>query len=316
MLDKKLSQALENLVSRGDLSQEDANKVEVEFNKTTAEDSSKRRILSEVGGYLGGLFILVALLILVGQQWKHLSRIAQFSLFLIVAILVFVASFITGKSTKSRARLAGLLGLVSAICATLSILIFRDNAQGLVPIAMLIGWLISLTAFILYRAHVGELSVAGYSIALGISGAEYFFPHFHNNPYLSALVLLAVGSTWLYLATTPFFHRGLGDAIAMATLFISGQLFFGGDLRFLAYLMDIAIAVTASWIFSKAPEWPLLVGGIAAITVGTGEFVGNTLGGSLGAALGLLTSGIVFVTGSIYSFKRSKRDTTKTITKL
>jgi len=65
--------------------------------------------------------------------------------------------------------------------------------------------------------------------------------------------------------------------------------------------------VVASWLYSRAPEWPLLVGGIAAITVGTGEFVGETLGGSLGAALGLLTSGIFFVIGSIYSLKRSKR---------
>ena len=40
MADKKLTQALENLVSRGELSQEDALKVETEFRKATEEDGS------------------------------------------------------------------------------------------------------------------------------------------------------------------------------------------------------------------------------------------------------------------------------------
>jgi len=307
MVDKKLTQALENLVTRGELSKEDALKVEVEYGKTNDEDSSKRKVLSEVGGYLGGLFILIALLILLSERWRHVSRVTQFSLFFAAAILLFTASVITGKLTKSRARLAGLFGVVASICATLAIVVIRASSHGLVTLAILVGWLTTFFAFFLYRTILGELSLAGFSIALGYSGTNFLLPHFNNNTYLASFILGAIGTLWLYLANINFFNRGVGDAAAMTMLFFSGQLLYRGNYRVLTYLICIAIAVAASWIYSHSPEWPLLVGGIAAITVGTGEFVSNTLGGSLGAALGLLTSGIFFVTGSIYSLKRTKR---------
>ncbi|MEI6294456.1 MAG: hypothetical protein WCO95_00200 [Actinomycetes bacterium] len=306
MADKRLSQALHNLVSRGELTQEDAHKVEIEFDRTTDDDGSKRKILSEVGGYLGGIFILISLLILFSQSWRHISRITQFSLFLLAAFLLFVGAKITGKSTNSRARLAGLLGAVSSFCLTMSIIVIRANSNELITLALLAGWLTAYFSFILFRTILGELSLAGYSIALAFSGANSLFPHLNNYSPVVSLILGAIGATWLYLANTDFFNRGFGDAVAMAMLFVSGQMLYGGNLRFLTYLICIAIAVAASWLYARAPEWPLLVGGIAAITVGTGEFVGDTLGGSLGAALGLLTSGIFFVIGSIYSLKRSK----------
>jgi len=77
MADKRLSQALHNLVSRGELTQEDAHKVEIEFDRTTDDDGSKRKILSAVGCYFGGIFILISLLILFSQSWRHISSITQ-----------------------------------------------------------------------------------------------------------------------------------------------------------------------------------------------------------------------------------------------
>jgi len=307
MTEVRLARALENLVSRGELSQEDARKVEIEFLLDAQEDSSQRKVLPEIGGYLGGLFILVALLILLSRHWRHIGRISQFSLFLVAAIVLFTAAVVTGKSSKPRARLAGLLGVISAICATLAIIVIKPAEHGLVMLGILVGWLITSATFTLYRTILSELSVAGFSLALCISGAEFLFPHFYNGSYLIAILILTLGSIWLYLANTQLFNRGLGDALAMAGLFLSGQIFFSGSLHILTYLICVEMVVLVGWFYPRAPEWPLLVGAIAAITVGTGEFVGSTLGGSLGAALGLLTSGIFFVTGSIYSLKRAQR---------
>ncbi len=307
MVDRKLTKALENLVSRGELSQEDAAKVELEYTNSNAEDGSRRKVLSEVGGYLGGLFILTGLLILFSERWRHISRMAQFSIFLTISLLLFAASLLTGKSTNSRSRLAGLLGVVSSICATLAIIDFRANGNSLTTFAILVGWTFTLCSFFLFRTIIGELSLAGFSIALGFSSTDHFLSHLHNSSHVAAFVLGTIGVIWLYLAQIKFFNRSFGDAVAMGMLFFSGQLTFRGNFHVVTYLICIAIAVVASWLYSHSPEWPLLVGGIAAITVGTGEFVSSTLGGSLGAALGLLTSGIFFVVGSIYSLKRSKR---------
>jgi hypothetical protein len=311
IVDKKLTQALENLVSRGEMTREDKHKVEVEFLLVADGDGSKRKVLSEIGGYLGGIFILISLLILFGQRWRNISRITQVSFFSLAAILLFTAALMTGKSSRPRARLAGLLSVVSAICATFAIIVIKTNEHGLVTLGILIGWLVTSAAFILFRTILGEFSLACYSLALGISGADFLFPHFYNGSYLIALVFLSLGSIWLYLANNHLFNRGFGDALAMAAFFLSGQIFFSGSLHTLTYLICIEMVVLVILFYSRAPEWPLLVGGIAAITVGAGEFVGSTLGGSLGAALGLLTSGVFFVTGSIYSLRRSKNDILK-----
>ena len=306
MTDKRLSLALDNLVSRGELSQEDAFKIEAEFTKTTSPEASRNKVLAEVGGYIGGLFIVVSVLIILGQSWHNISRFTLFSLILLMAIVQLMAVFVIGKSSGVRSRLGGLLGVTSAMCATLAIISLRLHDHAIPTLEISLGWLLTLGFYIRNKTIIGEFGLAGFSIAFGIAGIFFVTPHTRNNSYLSALVLFIVGSLWLVLANKKFFNRMIGDLLAMAMLFLSGQFMFTGNYRFITYLIYIALLVVALLLYSRSPEWPLLVGAIAAITVGTGEFVGETLGGSLGATLGLLTSGIFFVSGSVYSFKRSK----------
>lgn len=310
VIDKRLTLALGNLISRGELSQEDALKVEAEFAKITPVDDSRRKVISEVGGYLGGLFIVISLLILVNGRWHHISRLAQFALFMSMALLLSGICAGIGKSTAARSRLFGVLSDVASICVTVAIITVRVHGNGVITFAILVGWILTLGAFIFNRTIFGELSLAGFSVAAGISGIFFISPNLQNNSYAVAVVLVAVGAIWLFFASNHFFNPTLGDALGMVMLFASGQFMFNGDFRFVTYLIYISLVMAASWLYSRTSEWPLLVGAVGSITVGTGEFVGETLGGSLGAALGLLTSGIFFVTGSAYSFKRVKsRDT-------
>ena len=307
MIDKRLTLALESLISRGELSQENARRVQEEFANLTPPDDSRRKVISEVGGYLGGLFIVISLLILVNGRWHHISRFVQFSLFISMSVLLSGICVLVGKSTAARSRLFGLLSVVAATCVTVSIIVLRVHGNGLTTFAILVGWGLTLGSYIYNRTIFGQLSLAGFSIAAGISGILFISPHLANNSYAMAVVLAAVGSTWLFFANKHFFNRTLGDALAMVMLFTSGQFMFNGDFRFVTYLIYISLVLAASRLYSRTSEWPLLVGAVGSITVGTGEFVGETLGGSLGAALGVLTSGIFFVTGSAYSFKRVKR---------
>lgn len=310
VIDKRLTLALGNLISRGELSQEDALKVEAEFAKITPVDDSRRKVISEVGGYLGGLFIVISLLILVDGRWHHISRLAQFALFMSMALLLSGICAGIGKSTAARSRLFGVLSDVASICVTVAIITVRVHGNGVITFAILVGWILTLGAFIFNRTIFGELSLAGFSVAAGISGIFFISPNLQNNSYAVAVVLVAVGAIWLFFASNHFFNPTLGDALGMVMLFASGQFMFNGNFRFVTYLIYISLVMAASWLYSRTSEWPLLVGAVGSITVGTGEFVGETLGGSLGAALGLLTSGIFFVTGSAYSFKRVKsRDT-------
>ena len=307
MVSKRLSLVLENLVSRGELRQEDALKVSEEYSKVDGLVGSRRKVISEVTGYLGALFILISIIILVNGRWQHLSKLTQFGIFITIAVLFFGTSIVIGNASAAKTRLTGLLNVVASTSVTIAILVLKTPGHEVPALAIFTGWFLVLVTFKFNRSILGEISLAGFSLAAGISGIFFLQPHPRNTSYLFAIVLSVVGLSWLFFANRQFFNRTLGDAIGVGALFLSGQFMFSGELRFITYLMYLIIVGIALWLYSRTSEWPLLVGVVLVVTVGTGEFVGETLGGSIGAALGLLTSGILFVTGSVYSFKKIRQ---------
>ena len=153
--EKRLALALQNLVWRGDLTPEAARKVRDEYARVKDRESSQRKVLSEVGGYLGGLFIFVALMILINGRWHHLARISQFVIFIAVALLLFIASLIIDNPTSARSRLTGVLNVVASTCVTIAIVNYESSGDGRTFLAIFAGWLLVL-------AHGTNLSVIKY----------------------------------------------------------------------------------------------------------------------------------------------------------
>ena len=69
----------------------------------------------------------------------------------------------------------------------------------------------------------------------------------------------------------------------------------------------IAVAGATAWLYLRVHAWPLVLTAVLTTTVGVGEFVAETLGGSLGAALGLFAAGAALVTSSLLAL-RNKRE--------
>ncbi len=99
----------------------------------------------------------------------------------------------------------------------------------------------------------------------------------------------------------------LAYLISAATYFIAIQFLFVTDHRLLSYLLAIAIAPALAYLFLIDRRWPLLLGAVAITTLTAGEFVAATLGGSLGALLGLLTAGIALITTSMLAIRKAQR---------
>jgi hypothetical protein len=59
-------------------------------------------------------------------------------------------------------------------------------------------------------------------------------------------------------------------------------------------------------IYVTSGFWPPLAGAVAATTLGVGQIVESTLGGALGAALGLLAAGLALLTLSAWVLRRRK----------
>jgi uncharacterized membrane protein len=121
----RLSEVLLNLVSRGELREEDAQKVSEEYAKLERVEGSRRKVVPEITGYLGALFILISTIILVSGRWQHLAKMAQFGVFLSIALLFFVTSIVIGNSTAAKTRLIGLLNVLASISVTIAILVLK-----------------------------------------------------------------------------------------------------------------------------------------------------------------------------------------------
>ena len=96
----------------------------------------------------------------------------------------------------------------------------------------------------------------------------------------------------------------LGYLISAATLFLAAQFLFVTDNPLVSYLVSIAAAIALGWIFLQERRWPLMLGVVLITTFTVGEFVGSTLGGSIGALLGLFAAGVALISTSLIAMRK------------
>jgi hypothetical protein len=118
---------------------------------------------------------------------------------------------------------------------------------------------------------------------------------------------LVLGGAWTFISYRKYLDSLLGYIFGGATLFIATQVLFIDAEHWLSYLAMAAVAGTTAWLYLRVHAWPLVLTAVLTTTVGVGEFVAETLGGSLGAALGLFAAGAALVTSSLLAL-RNKRE--------
>jgi hypothetical protein len=96
----------------------------------------------------------------------------------------------------------------------------------------------------------------------------------------------------------------LGYLISAATFFLAAQFLFIADNRLISYLVSVAAALVLGWIFLQERRWPLMLGVVLITTFTVGEFVGSTLGGSIGALIGLFAAGVALISTSLFAMRK------------
>jgi hypothetical protein len=158
-------------------------------------------------------------------------------------------------------------------------------------------------------------SVVGHAVLFGyifISGSLVISELSFDGTYPEAqlfigLFYLLLGGVWNYFTYKEFVDRVLGYIFGGATLFIATQVLFFRTEHLLSYLSMIAVAGATAWLYLRVHAWPLVLTAVLTTTVGVGEFVAETLGGSVGSALGLFAAGAALVTSSLFAL-RNKRE--------
>jgi hypothetical protein len=303
---KRLQEVLRSLVNEGSLTQNQSELVGSRFDSLEGSDSRKS-IFAEIAAYLGGAFIVIAAIFLAATIWDEAPRAARVGSLAGLSILLLVTSHLLSDVNAMRLRLTSVLSMAAAISATAAIAFSYESGNSAPWGPFLAGAIISLYSFIRYRHEILHIGAYGYLFITGFMILSIFGEIEPEDSVAYPMYWVILASIWLYIAYLRMIDQTLAYLISAATLFIATQFLFATDHRLISYLVAITSASTLALLFFRERRWPLMLGAVVITTFSTGEFVAATLGGSLGALLGLLTAGIALITTSMVAIRKAQR---------
>ncbi len=303
---RKLDAALDALVHDGSLSAAQADLVRTQYQATQEPTDSRKSVLAEIAGYLGGAFVVIAVTIVTARQWEAFTQLQRGILFGALAIVLFALGTFVGTSTAVKSRLAGLLFGLAAASTTGTLAIFDPNRDA-PTLAFLAGTAIALIGFYMVQTLVGHVVLFGYIFITGIMALSDLTPDGSGMAIYVGTYFLVLGGAWIFFTYKKHFDTVLGYIFGGATLFIATQVLFIDAEHWISYLSMVAVAGATAWLYLRVHAWPLVLTAVLTTTVGVGEFVAETLGGSVGSALGLFAAGAALVTTSLLAL-RNKRE--------
>jgi hypothetical protein len=303
---RKLDAALDALVHDGSLSAAQADLVRTQYQATEEPTDSRKSVLAEIAGYLGGAFVVIAVTIVTARQWEAFTELQRGILFGALAVTLFALALFVGTSTPVKSRLAGLLFGLAAASTTGTIAIIDPNRDA-PTLAFLAGTAIALIGYYIVQTFVGHVVLYGYIFITGIMALSDLTPDNVGMELFVGSYFLVIGGAWTFFTYRKYVDGTLGYIFGGGTLFIATQVLFVQSEHLISYLSMIVVASATAWLYLRVHAWPLVLTAVLTTTVGVGEFVAETLGGSVGSALGLFAAGAALVTSSLLAL-RNKRE--------
>lgn len=304
----KLNRALESLINEGKLSTSTADEIRARYNSEDLDIAdmrqSRRSILAEIGGYLGGAFTVIAAAILLNSQWERLTKVGQISIFALSALLLLLLALRLNYLKNAQRRVAGLLFPASALATTAAIGTALGN-DGPYSLAFLAGTLVTLFGYLRVQTPIGHVALYIAIFTTLVAANEQIFDSRYDYPLL--LAWLALASIWLWLTVRLTLQEDFwGYLLVMGTYFISAQYLQVQDQNIPSYLVSAVSSALGIWLYLQTRKWPLLIGALVIATFGVGIFIVDTFNGALGAALALLAGGLILIGGSLWAFREER----------
>lgn len=324
-----LAAALERLVENRTLTQEQADAVRTDFHtdlQTESDQSSQERnnswtaILAEVGGYIGAAFVVAAAMALLGSGWDNFSQGTRIGVLAGPAVLLLGASVAVamgapggwsvrpstadhsggvGRSASPAVRrLVGALVLASGVLLAGAAAVIGEPSDSYrwIPLVPLVLWGVSYSLCRGVPLHLGT------AVALTWSVFTMFDGYLDYQSPLSALVLILAGAGWAALTRYRLIEeRALGIVVAGVMAFIGGENAVVTDYEGLGYLSLALLAAVGLTAYIRTHELSALGVGAATLAVVVPQVVIDYTEGSLGAAGGLLVSGLSVVAVSVFA---------------
>ena len=203
---RKLDAALDALVHDGSLSVAQADLVRTQYESTEEPADSRKSVLAEIAGYLGGAFVVIAVTIVTARQGEAFTQLQRGILFGALAIALFALGTFVGTSTAVKSRLAGLLFGLAAASTTGTLVIFNPNRDTPI-IAFLAGTAIALIGYYIVQTFVGHVILYGYIFIAGIMAVSDLTPDGAAMAIYIGTYFLILGGTWTFLTYRKYFFK-------------------------------------------------------------------------------------------------------------
>ena len=334
-----LAAALERLVENGTLTREQADVVRTDFHselrtdslgkseRSTEQHTNWTALLSEVGGYIGAAFVFGAAIALVGTGWDNFSEAARIALLGVPAVLLLIAAFAVAvrlpggwsfrppfsghpsvndhnsgaavldasASAPARRLIAALVLVGGGLLAGVVAVITQDSgSDAWIPVVALLVW---GAGYLLFRGAALQVATA---VALTWTVFGVVDANWDDQSPLSGLVLVLAGAGWALLARYRVIEEQvLAVAVAGVMAFIGGEEVVVSDYEGLGYLLLGLLAVVGLIGYVRTQTLSTLGVGAVTLAVVVPQVVIDYTEGSLGAAGGLLVSGLSVVAVSV-----------------
>jgi hypothetical protein len=294
-----LEEHLARWVSDGVVTAEEAEAIRAEELALTPAATQRDARVTESLGYLGGLLVVVASLLLVGRLWSNLALGARLSVVGGAALLLLVGGAVlpvarSAASERLRSVLWAMAAATTAFFVGLlgyEVLDLRDNDHGLVVTsasAALAGTLWSRLRALPQQA-VCFVALAGTAAAVLLELPT----HGANRPAVAGLGILAVGAVWIALAHRDRLqHRSAGLALGAAGTVVAAVMISNSGW---GHVVALAVVVGLAAAGLVVGETVLLAAGAVGILLVLPPVMNDWFPGAIAAPLALLVSGALLV---------------------
>jgi hypothetical protein len=328
---RSLQAALARLVADGTLTADQAHAVLVEAlpsRPTEPGRPSWTALLSEIGGYVGGAFVVAAVAVFTGPNWDRISLGGRVAVFAVPALLLVVAAFLLARSTPggwtfaevsgttARRRLVAVLLLVAAGLGGGVAAVLNDVVDdGLV----FFGTALVLTAagyvvcrgFVLHAAMALAAAMTSSSLVMEIIDTSSE-ASWETEQMWVGLVLLMVAVLWAALSLAGVLaEQALGLLAAGVIGFVAGEILANGaeGQEWMGYLVLAVLAAAGLLGYIRLHYVGLLAVGVVALATVVPQAVIDYTEGALGAAGALLVTGLSIVGASAAGLRLRKEVT-------
>lgn len=278
-------------------------------------------LLTEIGGYAGGVFVSGAAAILLADTWHGMATAVRCAALAVPALLLLAAGVVTARSAPggwhpsperypapgggARRRLVSLLATAAAVLAggSAAVLVQAGEVNGDWT-AFAWSWTAAAVlgpAYALCRAELLHV-VLGLGVATSVLASVRVLGWYAETS--TGWAFVAVGVGWALATLTGLLtERGLGFGWAGVLVFVGAELLTATGVPATGYGVLGALVVAGLAGFTRGRSLTLLVIGVATLAVLVPQLVVDLRDGALGASWALLLVSLSIVGASALGFR-------------